>query len=281
MDDRESTVRSRELGIALRRAMRNKGLIAKEIAQLLQWQESKVSRLLSGKTGTSLVDVAAFLAICGVTGPRREELLNLAKHAHEPGWCQEYDNGRPPIQLTTLCNHEDVATTVTSFDTASLPRLLQTVDYLRAHLHTQPLIPDEEIEKRVSLGMQRQGIFDRHQPAMFRFFIEEHALTRTGHGAPVMSEQVHHLLRMAVRPRVEIRVIPQTQSIRECSPFTLMDFADLNPVAHVEYLSCSLFVEQKDSIATYRHVVANLDTIALDRTETRTWLVALAETQAS
>ncbi|MGH4022264.1 MAG: helix-turn-helix domain-containing protein, partial [Pseudonocardiaceae bacterium] len=68
MRDREPTIRSRELGEGLRRAMEHAGLNGRRAAQLLGWSPSWVSRLLSGKRGGNEVDVSAFLAVCRVTG---------------------------------------------------------------------------------------------------------------------------------------------------------------------------------------------------------------------
>ena len=79
MRDREPTIRSRELGEGLRRAMEHAG---KEAAKLLDWSPSWVSRLLSGKRHAAAVHVAAFLAVCRVTGAERDRLLALCEEQH-------------------------------------------------------------------------------------------------------------------------------------------------------------------------------------------------------
>jgi len=50
MDDHEPTIRSRELGEGLRRAMVDAGLTGRQAARLLGRSQSWVSRLLSDKT---------------------------------------------------------------------------------------------------------------------------------------------------------------------------------------------------------------------------------------
>ncbi|HSZ31231.1 MAG TPA: helix-turn-helix transcriptional regulator, partial [Pseudonocardiaceae bacterium] len=79
MEDREPTIRSRELGEGLRQAMEGAGLNGRQAAHLLGWSESWVSRLLSGKRGGSAVDVAAFLGACRVKSPERDRLLALCQ----------------------------------------------------------------------------------------------------------------------------------------------------------------------------------------------------------
>lgn len=277
MRDHEPTVRSRELGRALARAATAKGFNGRMLASTLTWSESRVSRLLSGKRGTTIVDIAAFLAICGITGPKRDELLELAQNAYEPGWWQQYDN-RLPARHLTLIEHEDAAVAVTDFQTHLVPGLLQTREYTRALMRTLPVIPEEEIDERTELRWKRQDIFDRHHPARFRFFVDEHVLTRTtGFGRRVESEQVHHLLRMAVRPHVEIRVIPDAAGIHAAhEPFKLLEFSELNPVVFIENMTSALFLERKEPVAGHRHVVADLDRIALDEGQSRAWLASLA-----
>ncbi|HEY3895302.1 MAG TPA: helix-turn-helix transcriptional regulator, partial [Pseudonocardiaceae bacterium] len=60
MDDREPTIRSRELGEGLRRAMHNAGLSGKDVAKLLDLSPSWVSRLISGKRNVTAVQASAF-----------------------------------------------------------------------------------------------------------------------------------------------------------------------------------------------------------------------------
>ena len=90
-----STIRSRELGDALRLAMEGAGLNGKRTAQILGWSESKVSRLLTGQIKLSELDVSAFLAICGVKGDRRARLLRLTREQDTLGWLQQHGTPCP------------------------------------------------------------------------------------------------------------------------------------------------------------------------------------------
>jgi transcriptional regulator with XRE-family HTH domain len=127
MRDREPTIRSRELGEGLHRAMRQARLDQKGTARLLGWSQSRVSRLLSGKRGGSEVDVSAFLAVCQVTGDERERLLAIYREQNIPGWLQQH-GARLPKQLRTLIDHENKAVTIDDFQATPAPGLLQTTD---------------------------------------------------------------------------------------------------------------------------------------------------------
>ena len=101
MHNRQPTMRSRELGEGLRRAMEAAGLTGVEAARRLDWSPSRVSRMLSGTRGTTKVDVAMFLTDCGVRGRERTRLLAVCQDQGVPGWLQEYGD-RLPKQLITL-----------------------------------------------------------------------------------------------------------------------------------------------------------------------------------
>lgn len=120
MEDQEPTVRSRELGLALLRAIEAVGLRQSEVARRMGWSASKVCRMISGKRCASTEDVAAVLAVGKIIGPKRDELLELARCATQPGWWQEYGDRLPP-ELRTLSDHEDAAITITNFQTAFIP----------------------------------------------------------------------------------------------------------------------------------------------------------------
>jgi transcriptional regulator with XRE-family HTH domain len=100
MADREPTIRSRELGEGLRRAMERAGLNGKQAAHVLGLSESWMSRLLSGKRGGSEAAIAALLGVCRVKAAERDRLLALCSELDTPGWLQQHGS-RLPKQLVT------------------------------------------------------------------------------------------------------------------------------------------------------------------------------------
>lgn len=246
------------------------------LVRKLRWPASRVSRMISGKLRVSTVDMSAVLAVLDITGPKRQELLRLAVETAQPGWWQDYGD-RLPARLLTLSDHEDAAIAITNFQTVLVPGLLQTAEYTASVMAAMPIIPDEEIEHRVAARQQRKQVFDRRYPPVFRFFIDEYALRRTGAGREIMSGQVHHLLQMAVRPNVEIRVIPDGVGFHAGhTPFHFMEFTEIKPVVHIENQTSVLFLEREDTIGGYRSTIAALSSVALDEGQSRTWLATLA-----
>lgn len=277
MGEKESTVRARELGAALRKAMQAAGLENRLVARKLGWSESKISNIFTARRGSSETDIASLLGILGVGGAERERLLRLTRESNQLGWWQEYGD-RLPAKLLTLIDHENSAVAILQYDATLIPGLLQVGDYTRALMRASATIPPEEIEERIQARLRRREIFDRHHPIRFRYFIDEYALRRPGMPREIMSEQVHHVLRMSIRSEVWVRVIPETVGVHAGSagPFMMMEFAEIKPVVHIENATSSLFVERPDSTRAYRAVLAQLATVALDREQSREWISRLA-----
>ncbi len=287
MFDHVPTVRARHLGWELNRAMQKTGRNASDMAGELGWSPSKVSRVLSGKRAPNAADVSAFLALCGVTGQRRRELMSLASSdLYAPFWWQDH-GGCLPIHRPVLTNLEEAAIAITCFGGVFVPDLLHTPNYTRALLRSWPAMQtgdeDEagEIDERVAETTRRQHILDRpYAPPTLRVFLDEYSISRTGAGDEVMSDQAHHLLRMAVRPNVHIQVVPDASGIDDINPFTVLEFADLPSVLCLETPTAAAFAERDETIAAYQRVVADLDRRALDETATRTWLRDIARQRA-
>ncbi|HWM01949.1 MAG TPA: Scr1 family TA system antitoxin-like transcriptional regulator, partial [Actinophytocola sp.] len=110
--------------------------------------------MINGKRCVSSEDVSAVLAIGRIVGPKRNELLDMARHATERGWWQEYGD-RLPAELRTLSDHEDSALAVTNFETTVIPGLLQTPEYMTALLSANATIPDAQVPEWVRARQQR------------------------------------------------------------------------------------------------------------------------------
>lgn len=108
--------------------MAKANLTGKAVAHQLHWDESKISRMLSGKRPGSEVDVSALLALCRVHGEERDRLLSLAREQHTPGLFRAYGKQHPK-QVVELAEHEVLATKVVNYEASLVPGLLQTDAY--------------------------------------------------------------------------------------------------------------------------------------------------------
>ncbi|GAA1988975.1 helix-turn-helix transcriptional regulator [Amycolatopsis minnesotensis] len=277
MDDREPTIRRRELGDGLRAAMQGADFTGKQLAHKLKWSEGRVSRLLNGKRGGSEMDVVEVLAVCGATAEEKARLLALCREADTPGWLQKHGS-RLPKQLVTLVEHEDKAVVIWDFQTIVIPGLLQNADYARALIDETGNAPAGEINDRVAARLARQALLSRRPLVHFTFFVHEFALRLPVGGADVMSDQLHQLLRLAVRPNLSLRIVPTAIGGHPgvAGQFKLMEFRDFKPVVYLDSETSCLFLEEDVEIAAYRRILSGLADKALDEGQSKEFIANLA-----
>jgi hypothetical protein len=265
-------VRARELGESIRQAMRKAEIRSNAVARQLGWSGSRVSRLLSGKRGGSPEDVIAVLALCGVHGKERDRLVALSHEHEQPNWFQVGP------QLRTLINHESKATTIKQFEFNLVPGLLQTESYIRALMTAATWLSPEEIEKRVTARLGRQKLLSRLDPPKFTFYIHEFALRLPVGGSGIMSDQLHRLLRLSVRPSLTLRVVPIALGPHAAihGSFRLMEFTEINPLIYLDTQTSSIYLETIDEVRAYRTILARLRDTALDEAQSREVIAALA-----
>ncbi|SFO95934.1 Helix-turn-helix domain-containing protein [Amycolatopsis arida] len=271
------TVRARELGEELRRAREAAGFLASDLADMLDWSPSKISRMESGRRGVSVIDVAIYLTTCGVVGKELDRLLDLAAEQDDGYWLRPHGE-QLPEQLRSLVVQENQATTITDFELARIPGLLQTEDYARALLTEVGMVPKNGIEPRVNARLARQSLLRRYNPPHAKFLIHENAARLMVGGRDVMQRQVRHLMTMAARPRCSVRVIPALVGPHAGlnGPFRLLEFTEHNPAVYLENQTSSLFLEKPQDIVTYRKVLGKLTDVALDEGQSLLWLAELA-----
>ncbi|HEX3778743.1 MAG TPA: helix-turn-helix transcriptional regulator [Pseudonocardiaceae bacterium] len=269
--DERSTVRSRQLGDALRSAMDNAKLTGKHTAYLLGWSESRISRFFTGKLSATEIEVSALLALYGVIGSERDRLMELVRRPATLGWT-------PPEAVRTLTDHQRKATRITEAHTATVPLLLQTESYARAIVSRMVTAPTDGEEHFLALRLARQQVFTIAHPPQCTFYIHELALHLPVGGLRVMSEELHHLLRMSVRPCITIRLIPTAVGAHAAlaGACGLMEFPDIHPVAYLETEAAGYFLEEPAEVSRYQNVLTAPAAVALDPIQTKAVINRLA-----
>lgn len=242
---------------------------------------SKISRMETGKRGLDPVDVASLLTLYRTDAKTRNELVQLAHGAKQPGWVQRFGTGLPK-ELKSLINQEGDAVRIRNYETMYVPGLLQTGEYARAGMSKSKTIPAAEVEERVVARLGRQAILTREHPPALSVIIEEAILTRPTGGPMVMAGQLRHLVERASRPHIEVRVIPHELSSHAgtSGPFVIMDFAAATPIVHLENETTSQSQEDLDEIATYNRIYASLVEDALSPVESVEFIARLARDYA-
>jgi transcriptional regulator with XRE-family HTH domain len=273
MHDREPTIRSRELGRRIRQSIADAELSGKIVAERLDWAQSTVSRLLAGKHYANEVDVAAVLAVCGVTGRTRSQLLRLARDAYQVGV-------RVPKRLGSYTDYCAEAGWVTEFQSSVVPEILQIDSYARAQFQAAGRPNHTAIEQAVAARLGRAELFDREEPPRFKFFLHEWLLRTPVGGRDTMSDQLHHLLCVSVLPCVTLRIVPTSAGAHaaQSGAFGFLEFQHYRPVVHRPEDDADVYLEEPEEILTYRDILTRLNAVALNQHQSRATIAEVVTT---
>lgn len=251
----------REFGEGVRIAIEQTGLTHRKIAQCLGWDEAKLSCVVNGKGGVDEADVRELLAFCRVGPEVTRHLLELFRESRENGWLISpgYPKG-----LLSLFQEERLAKKITSWSMNLIPGRLQTTDYVRALVdgvaHDEDIDYDEIIKTKIA----NRAVL--HHSREFVFFIHEQALHLPVGGPDVMKDQLIHLLGVAERSYITVRILPTSVGAHAGlgGTFVLLQYERHEPVVYTDGENNSLFLEDKQSLATYTRVLKKLDEQALE-----------------
>ncbi|RSM71015.1 transcriptional regulator [Amycolatopsis sp. WAC 01375] len=254
------TPQARALAEGLRAARRAARLAATEVADKLAWSQSTISRIETAVRAASAEEVAALLAVYQVTGERRDALLSLSRD-NGPWWFADLS-----LQLKTLTQYEKEARRIVAFATTLVPDLLQTPFYARATDLSAAAI-EARRERQKLLGQKK-----------FVAYIDEGALRRQVGGPQVMANQLRHLVSLAERPTVELRVIPFTAGAHPGGAYVLLEFGDVRPLVYLEHRRSGLFLHRPCDVEPY--LQSTVDAVALDPARSVRLIESVVETRS-
>jgi len=265
MSRNQPTLRSRELGKRLRAVLETTDLDQKAIAAWLGKPPSYVSRLLNGWLNCDEIEVAAFMAACGVGSTDLHSALALCRESNVADllvFTEARHWARFVVHMWRATRYAEVAG-------AMIPWLLQTRTYTNA-VTTQMGAANPSRPHRGSM-MRDPGAGMLAGGPWKEFFVPEWVLRTPVGGTELMSEQLHHLLEVSFWPTVSLRVLPTTAStpIGLGGGFTLLEFADIRPAVHRETETMSVIAMGEAEIAACRAVVERLRGAACDERRSR------------
>lgn len=121
---------------------------------------------------------------------------------------------------------ENVAVTLNTFESRSVPGLLQPEAYARALIEAVlPPPTPEEVEARIVARLARQKLLARTPYTVFSFILDEAVIERQSGGREVTIELIDHLLECAKLPNVDLQVMPKVspQHAGLGGPFCLLE----------------------------------------------------------
>jgi hypothetical protein len=261
------------VGAQLRRHRTDAGLTREQAAEAIRASEWKIHRLENGQVGFKDRDVVDLLALYGVTDPAEvDALLTMARDANNPGWWQQYGDLLPQW-FRAFVDLESAATVIRTYEGQLVPGLLQTEDYLRAvvggaYLGEAP----EELERRVALRVARQGLLERPAAPRLWAVVDEAALRRPVGGHEAMRGQLERLVQATKLPNVTLQVLPWSAGAHPAmtGAFSILRFGDqdLPDVVYVEHLTNALYLDRREDVNQYLHVMDTISVRAASPDET-------------
>ncbi|PKK14489.1 helix-turn-helix transcriptional regulator [Thermomonospora sp. CIF 1] len=250
------------LGGQLRRLREEAGLSRAQAGDLIRGSESKISRLELGKVSFKARDVADLLDAYGVTGERRQTLLELVEQANRPGWWHQYGDVLPQWFETYLGLEQDAAR-IREYQLQFVPALLQTADYARAAIRLgHPSADERELQRRVELRMRRRELLTRPDPPHLWVVMDEAVLVRPVGGRAVMRAQLRHLAEICSMPTVTVQVVPFSAGGHAAAggAFTLLRFAEpgVPDIVYLEQLTGALYIDKPAEVERYQKVMDRL-----------------------
>lgn len=271
MTDAEPNLHRRRLGLQLRTLRKTAGLSLAEAATKLDLPGApSLSRIENGKQRVAPTAVLAFFNVYEVAEDDRRthirELAKLANSGKRSNLFNEYRSAIPdPFADYILL--EELAVKCESF-ASIVPGLLQTEAYATAIVEgSRAWQHQREINNFVALRMARQAALNREKPLHLWCVLDEAALMRRVGGDAVMKAQLEHLINLSEEHKhVDVQVLTFDQGAHAGvdGPFYLLHFAAGPPVAAVEPMTTSLYLEEDGHLARYESGFDHLRTEALD-----------------
>ncbi|MEU7376602.1 DUF5753 domain-containing protein [Streptomyces albidoflavus] len=268
------TVRRRRLGAKMRGLRGDLTLDYVVEASGGRFNVAKLSRLETAKSAAKQKDVEDLLDLYVHLGREvdpelRSALVTLSREGAKRGWWHSYRGVLTPM-YEDLISLEAEASTIRTWQVATVPGLLQTAEYAGETITSTAMSSAiaDRVSALVEIRLARQSVLtNRQEPLNLWAIISETALhTRTAEPA-VMREQLSRLDRMASLPNVTIQVMPSETAphVGQTGSFTILGFgghSDLD-VVHLESLTNALYVEDGPQVATYAEAFERLRAAAL------------------
>ncbi|MGH3865063.1 MAG: helix-turn-helix domain-containing protein [Pseudonocardiaceae bacterium] len=279
MGEQRPTAPRLQLGATLRRKREAAGQLQEHAAAALDCDTSKISRIEHGRSGLKVAELERLLDLYQVTGPERQELLDIGKEARQRGRRKLYGDTLPGY-FRRFIDLETDATEIRCYEGELVPGLLQTENYARALIRTALFGADQaEVERRIKIRMDRHAILTRDAPPPPRLWcvLGEAVFARPIGGPEVMRAQMEHLLQSTTEPAtVTVQVLPFSVGAHPAlgASFILFSLGTAVPViGHIDALGLTNTFIEREGMASLIDHFDRLRAIALGPEESREFIL--------
>ncbi|WP_075743307.1 MULTISPECIES: helix-turn-helix domain-containing protein [Actinoalloteichus] len=269
------TPRARAVGHALRTLREQKGLSAREVGRRIGIHSTILGRIEGATKWLSPRDLSSLLGALEASPEERNHILGLAEGNGRPGWTV----GHVPEQLATLLMYEQDATAITEWTMTLVPGLLQTPAYARAVIHGGVDGADDSL---VLTRMGRQQVMRGVSAPTVEVILDESVLWRRIGSRATMADQLQEITARASRGEFEVLVLRNDAGMLDAhaGSFTVWEFADAPPIAHLEHMTHGTFLDAADEVAHFLEARRSLRAAAMTPADSLKVITAAADHHA-
>lgn len=276
-------VRRRLVGGALRRYRENLGYTLEDVAQLLQCDRSKISRVENGQRGIRPRELRELLTEYGISEQQQAILAGMTDSCGGRGWYEAYSDVLPGAWRDYLVL-EVTASRVLCYEAQRVPALLQTSAYARALADADPELAGSEAHDRaVEATLARQkAILGEHKPDV-HVVIGEAALHQRVGGAAVIEGQLRVLAGFAADSgMITVQVLPfdvGAHGAARAGSVSMLQFPEVPGLGlvHLGGVAGGVCLEAKEGIAAYARMFEQVKALALTPAQSALLLRGLAD----
>jgi transcriptional regulator with XRE-family HTH domain len=267
MNPQSPTVWRRWLASELRRLREDTGLLQTEVGKAGGWSGARVSYIETAQQKVAEKDLRKLLPLYGVPEVEWPGYLRAAEESRKRGFWERYETVPGVSDYVGL---EQGAASIRYVEPAVVPGLLQTPDYTEALLRSD-FMPrtNRQVARIVEMRMARQVAVTRQEEPVDLFAVlDEAVLHRAGGGPKATAAQLEHLVTMAERPNITIRVVPFERGANVCmlGAVRLLSFAwtSVPDVVYLEHRDRLEAIEDESAVEAHRLAFDHLFKTALD-----------------
>ncbi|RZT83501.1 helix-turn-helix protein [Pseudonocardia sediminis] len=268
----------RRLGFVLKQLRGQRGLLLDSVARQLEISPSKLSRLETGQVEPKIRDVRDLLDIYDAGAEVREQIMDWATDAKQPGWWQPFSI-EIPADLDMYISLEAEAHSLQIYS-IPISGLLQTEEYARAIIRgVVPHTTKDDLDTLVNVRLGRQRVIDPDRddapPLQLHAILDESALHRfpEDDDGGVAADQLQTLLERSERPHVTLQVLPFSAGYTSGSSSTFAIFEPRQTtdwtVVNVESTGADAYYDTPNEISRYRAIWKDVLAKALDPDRSR------------
>lgn len=235
---------------------------------------SKLSKIETGKVTPSAADTERILTAVGVSDEVKAEYLEVARAwaTEATAWRLVRRMGVHKAQEQTRSLEAQMAV-LRLFQSALIPGLLQTPEYIRAILVRHDL-GEEVLTRTIATRIDRQQVLYESAKEL-NFVITEPVLRWLIVSAAKMSEQLDRLISLSRLPNIDIRVVPLSVPQDDIAnhAFVIRD----DRTVTVETIHAEMIVTEPRDVSLYVQKFGRFASKALSGDDMRTLIAAIRD----